>query len=130
MVQAAIKAVVGEYVYELSCDSLTIIPDEFHFSNKIATNVNADEAAVLGSAFYAASVSKQFRTKDVKVQDIGVHDLSISYPSESKTPGAPPKIINTVIFPAGSKVGSKKTVTFKRKDDFAIKMQYKTSPGL
>lgn len=91
----------------------------------MATSVNADEAAVLGAAFYGASVSRQFRTKDIKVQDISTFDLQLSYPSESKSS----KTINTLIFPAGSKVGAKKTLTFKRKDDFTVKMAYKSAPG-
>ncbi len=92
--------------------------------------MNADEAAVLGAAFYGASVSRQFRTKSIKIVDIVNFDMQISYPSESKLSVAGnPKIINTVVFPAGSKVGSKKTMTFKRKDDFTLKMSYKTLPG-
>ncbi|TDL26892.1 actin-like ATPase domain-containing protein [Rickenella mellea] len=111
MVQAAVKAAVGD--------------------SKIATSVNADEAAVLGAALYGASISSHFRTKNMKVQDIGVHNVHISYPSEPKNPEQQPKIIHTSIFPAGSKVGVKKTLTFKRKDDFGIKMAYENAaaPG-
>ena len=35
------------------------------------------------------------------------------------------RTINTVIFPAGSKTGTKKTLTFKRTEDFSLKLQYK-----
>jgi len=35
------------------------------------------------------------------------------------------RTINTVIFPIGSKTGTKKTLTFKRTEDFTIKLQYK-----
>ena len=101
----------------------------FCYRNKIATNVNADEAAVLGAAFYGASVSRQFRTKSIKVQDIISADVQVSHPSEKTSLSGNPKIINTVVFPAGSKVGSKKTMTFKRKDDFSLKVSYKKTPG-
>lgn len=109
MVQAAVRSAVGD--------------------NKIATSVNADEAAVLGAALYGASVSRQFRTKDFKVVDIVPYDIQISYQSESKLAddGAqkPLKTINTLVFPFSSKTGSKKTLTFKRRDDFSLKMSYR-----
>lgn len=117
MVQAAVKATVGD--------------------NKIAVSVNADEAAVLGAALYGASVSPQFRTKDIKVQDIVPYDIQISYLSqpkllESEQAQVPltPRTINAVVFPAGSKAGGKKTMTFKRKDAFNITLAYKTPIGL
>lgn len=120
MVQASVRAAVGD--------------------NKIATSVNADEAAVLGAALYGASVSPQFRsTKDIKITDIIPYDIQISYPAQPKTdsddvtesqaPLSSTRILHSVVFPAGSKVGSKKTMTFKRKDDFVVKMGYKDSVG-
>ena len=115
MVQAAVRAAVGE--------------------KKIATSVNADEAAVLGAALYGASVSRQFRTKDIKVTDIIPYDVQISYQSEPKSvdsasegaqkPLKQGRTINSLVFPFGSKTGSKKTLTFKRKDDFSLKMSYR-----
>ncbi|KAF9807206.1 hypothetical protein IEO21_08321 [Rhodonia placenta] len=107
MIQAALKAAVGD---------------------KIAMNVNADEAAVLGAALHGAGLSKQFKTKDIRVQDIGAYDIQVSYPAEAKTPNARPRTINTLVFPAGSKTGSRKTLTFKRSDDFSVKMAYKSRP--
>lgn len=108
-------------------------------------NVNADEAAVLGknypfilneryshfqigAALHGAGLSKQFKTKDIRVQDIGAYDIQVSYPAEAKTPNARPRTINTLVFPAGSKTGSRKTLTFKRSDDFSVKMAYKSRP--
>lgn len=40
------------------------------------------------------------------------------------------RIINTLVFPVGAKVGSKKTLTFKRKNDFTVKMAYKNPPAV
>lgn len=79
---------------------------------KIAQNVNTDEAAVLGqstafhlqtfcfeltlssssslppgAAFYGATLSRQFKTKDVKVIDLTPYDIQTSYLAESKTAG-------------------------------------------
>lgn len=54
------------------------------YSSKISQNINTDEAAVLGSAFYGASLSRQFRTKKIKLQDISTHDLQVSYEADGK----------------------------------------------
>ncbi|KAI0092319.1 HSP70-domain-containing protein [Irpex rosettiformis] len=108
MIQAAVKAAVGE--------------------SKIALNVNADEAAVLGAALHGASLSRQFKTKDIRVTDITPYDIQVSYNSETKSNAAQPRVINTVVFPSGSKHGNKKTLTFKRKDDFVLRLAYKSAP--
>lgn len=108
MLQSAVKAAVGD--------------------SKIAHNVNTDEAAVLGAALYGAGLSKQFKTKDIRIGDISPYDVQVSYQAESKNEASKPRTINTVVFPAGSKVGSRKTLTFKRKDNFAIRLNYKNQP--
>lgn len=95
-------------------------------SDKIALNVNADEAAVLGAALHGASLSRQFKTKDIKLTDILAHDIQASYLAAPAAEGAKTRTITTLIFPAGSKVNSKKTLTFKRKEDFRIHFDYKT----
>ncbi|KAG7447381.1 actin-like ATPase domain-containing protein [Guyanagaster necrorhizus] len=111
MIQAAVKAAVGD--------------------DKIALNVNADEAAVLGAGLHGASLSRQFKTKNIKVQDIGLNDIQASYFSAPASSNAKPRSISTTIFPAGSKTGSKKTLNLKRKEDFDIFLDYKTQlvPG-
>ncbi|EIW76821.1 actin-like ATPase domain-containing protein [Coniophora puteana RWD-64-598 SS2] len=112
MVQAAVRAAVGE--------------------DLIAQNVNADEAAVLGAALYGASLSRQFKTKDIRVSDISMHDIQVSYFSSPPSDAAPtPRTISSVLFPAGSKLGSKKTLTFRRGEDFSLWLDYTKviSPG-
>ncbi|KAI0651124.1 actin-like ATPase domain-containing protein [Trametes meyenii] len=109
MIQDAVKAAVG--------------------ASKIAQNVNADEAAVLGAALHGASLSRQFKTKDIRISDIGPYDVQVSYQAEAKNPGARPRTINTLVFPTGSKTGTKKTLTFKRQDDFSVKLAYKAPPA-
>jgi hypoxia up-regulated 1 len=113
-------------------------------SDKIALNVNADEATVLGklilhllnqitnkqnsgAALHGASLSRQFKTKNIKVTDIGIHDIQASYPATLTTANPRPRSITTLVFAAGSKVGTKKVMTFKRKEDFTIYLDYKTS---
>lgn len=53
----------------------------------ISQNVNTDEAAVLGAAFYGASLSRQFKTKKIKLQDLSTHDIQVSYEAEGKKTG-------------------------------------------
>lgn len=91
-------------------------------------NVNADEAAVLGAALHGAALSRQFKTKDIRVTDIAPYDVQVSYQSEAKTESSKTRTINTLVFPTGSKHGSKKTLTFKRKDDFTLHLSYKAPP--
>jgi hypoxia up-regulated 1 len=91
-------------------------------------NVNADEAAVLGAALHGASLSSLFKTKPIKITDISTHDIQASYFAAATSPNARPRTINTVVFPAGSKTGSKKVMTFKRKEDFTIYLDYKHAP--
>ncbi|KAH9894057.1 hypothetical protein C8Q73DRAFT_790649 [Cubamyces lactineus] len=92
-------------------------------------NVNADEAAVLGAALHGTGLSRQFKTKDIRITDIGPYDIQVAYQVEAKNPGARPRTINTLVFPAGSKTGTKKTLTFKRQNDFSVKLAYKASPA-
>ncbi|KAI6118149.1 heat shock protein 70 family [Pisolithus sp. B1] len=108
MVQAAVKAAVGE--------------------DRIAQNVNADESAVLGAALYGASLSRQFKTKDIRITDILPHEVQASY--FASAPGS--RTIHSLIFPRGSKHGTKKTLSFnKRKEDFSLWLDYKNevAPG-
>ncbi|KAJ8582405.1 actin-like ATPase domain-containing protein [Rhizopogon salebrosus TDB-379] len=100
MVQAAVKAAVGE--------------------DRIALNINADESAVLGAALYGASLSRQFKTKDIRVTDVLMHDIQASYLASN----SPTRTIHTAVLPGGSKHGTRKTLTFKRQDDFSVMLNY------
>ncbi|SCZ94651.1 BZ3500_MvSof-1268-A1-R1_Chr12-3g04022 [Microbotryum saponariae] len=106
MVQAAVAAFVGE--------------------DKIAKNVNADEAAVLGAALYGAGLTKGFRTKDIRVQDITPFGIDVTYPIDTKTNEQEPRIITTHLFPSGSKTSIKKTMTLKKTQDFALTFSYQS----
>jgi hypoxia up-regulated 1 len=78
-----------------------------------------------GAALHGASLSRQFKTKNIKVSDIGIYDIQASYPAASSTANSRPRTITTLVFPAGSKAGTKKVMTFKRKEDFTIYLDYK-----
>ena len=83
---------------------------------------------VRGAALHGASLSRQFKTKNIKVSDIGAHNIQVSYPAEAKTANGKPRTISTLVFPAGSKAGSNKTLTFKRTDDFSVTLAYRSAP--
>ncbi|KAH6904466.1 heat shock protein 70 family [Coprinopsis sp. MPI-PUGE-AT-0042] len=97
--------------------------------NKISLNVNADEAAVLGAALHGAGLSGRFKTKNIKISDTLVHDVQTSYFAAATSSNSRPRSITSTLFPAGSKTGSKKTLTFKRKEDFDIFFDYKNAPA-
>ena len=94
-------------------------------------NVNSDEAAVLGAALHGASLSRQFRTKNIKLSDIAPYDVQVSYLAEAKNTDAPgsPRTITSTAFARGSRTGTRKTVTFRRKNDFSLAFSYKEPPA-
>ena len=65
--------------------------------------------------------------------DITPYDIQVSYNSEARADASAAAVkmrtINTLVFPSGSKHGSKKTLTFKHKDDFVLRLGYKGVPA-
>lgn len=91
---------------------LEILPEE-----KIARNVNADEAAVMGAVFRGAGLSGSFRVKELIPQDISMY--SYSY----KTTHA-----ETELFPVATPFGSSKNLTFSApNEDFTVSFTYERS---
>jgi hypoxia up-regulated 1 len=83
----------------------------------------------LGAAFHGAGLSRQFKTKEIKVVDIGIHDIQARYFATSTINSDEPRTITSLIFPAGSKTGTQKILTFKRKEDFSLWLDYKNDPA-
>jgi molecular chaperone DnaK (HSP70) len=68
----------------LQLDSYSIFSLLIQKSQKIAKNVNGDEAAVLGAAFRGASLSTQFRlTKNIAIKDITLFPIDIIYKADT-----------------------------------------------
>ncbi|OAV98567.1 hypothetical protein PTTG_01803 [Puccinia triticina 1-1 BBBD Race 1] len=117
MVQAAVKSLVGE--------------------DRIAVNVNADEAAVMGAALYGAGISRQFKTKDVRIRNVSPHSISASYNVTkplSQADSASPEVttaktITTTLFQTGSKLGAKKVIKMKKTEDFSVQLNYLNQPS-
>ncbi|KAG2058975.1 hypothetical protein BDR06DRAFT_1028824 [Suillus hirtellus] len=75
----------------------------------IALNVNADESAMLGTALYGASLFHQFKTMDIHVTDVLMHDIQTSY----LTSNSGMRTIRTTVLPARSRHGAKKALNIQ-----------------
>ncbi|BGP35182.1 lumenal Hsp70 protein [Rhodotorula toruloides] len=96
--------------------------------DKIAKNVNADEAAVLGAALYGAGITRVFRTKDMRVREVVPFGIDVAYEAERKE-GADSRIITTHLFPTNSATSSKKTLALRKTSDFSLNFSYAPSPS-
>ncbi|EFE38882.1 hypothetical protein TRV_06401 [Trichophyton verrucosum HKI 0517] len=81
---------------------------------KVRTNVNADEAAVFGTAFKAASLSPSFRVKEIRTYDTSGYAINMRWKSGDKDR-------QQNIFTPYSESGSVKYLTVKNVEDFTIK---------
>lgn len=85
-------------------------------SEKIAQNVNADEAAVLGAAFYGASIGRQFQSKvKINLTEGIAYDIGFSEDGSSKY---------ETILPTGSPIGTRHTLSFPAKNDLTVNFAY------
>ena len=91
-------------------------------SDKIRTNVNADEAAVFGAAFKAAAISPSFRVKEIRASDSAVYPVSASWLIDGK--GKQQKL-----FVPTSQVGAEKQVSVKVMADFSFTLSQQPSSG-
>ncbi|KIW91470.1 uncharacterized protein Z519_07436 [Cladophialophora bantiana CBS 173.52] len=79
-------------------------------SSKLKTNVNADEAAVMGAAFKAASLSPSFRVKDIRGADISGFSFFLKWSVENKEKAQK-------LFHPSSQVGAEKQVPIRTLED-------------
>jgi hypoxia up-regulated 1 len=94
---------------------------DFVDEQKIARNVDGDEAAVLGAVLHAAKISAQFRLgQTMIIKDLNSKPIQIVYETENS------KKLSTGLFTDKSFLGSKKLMTFKRISDFEFHAEYKT----
>lgn len=93
-------------------------------SQKIAKNVNADEAAVLGAAFRGASLSNQFRlSKQIAIKDVSLYPVDVSYKPENKGKEAKTPVSST-LFEKFGPIATRKIMTFNRVNDFDFDIAY------
>ncbi|KAL1405468.1 lumenal Hsp70 protein [Vanrija albida] len=80
----------------------------------IAKNVNSDEAAVLGAAFYGAGLTRQFKMKQIEILERSVYDISIKG--------------GEVVFPVGTKLGERKSLLLAPKDEITLEFTQSGEP--
>ncbi len=88
---------------------------------KIRTNVNADEAAVFGAAFKAASLSPSFRVKEIRDSDTQGYNHGYQYMFNLKDR-------DQKIFTPNTKLGATKDLPFQMMGEFEFTM-YQAIPG-
>ena len=93
-------------------------------SDKIKTNVNSDEAAVMGAAFKAAGISPSFRVKEIRTHDNAAYAVGFACEADTK-----PK--QQKLFVPTSQVGTEKQVQLKLTEDttFSLYQQIPQSAG-
>ncbi|KAK6369863.1 lumenal Hsp70 protein [Exophiala oligosperma] len=82
-------------------------------SGKLKANVNADEAAVMGAGFKAASLSSSFRVKDIRDTDIAGSTVTLKWPSDEKER-------SQKLFMPSSQIGAEKQVPLKALEDIKL----------
>ena len=85
-------------------------------SSKIKTNVNADEAAVMGAAFKAAAISPSFRVKEIRTFDVSGSTFTLKWFLDGKEK-------QQKLFTPLSQVGTEKQVTINTLDDITFEFQ-------
>ncbi|PWZ00965.1 actin-like ATPase domain-containing protein [Testicularia cyperi] len=89
------------------------IPDD-----KLAQNVNADEAAVMGAAFYGASFNPQFRMKEIRAYDLVPYAVNLKEADGKQE----------IIFPAKSYESESVLRRYDDvKEDFIFELEYDAS---
>jgi len=90
-------------------------------SERIRTNVNADEAAVFGAAFKAAAINPSFRVKEIRAADNAVYPISVSWTLDGKDK-------HQKLFVPTSQVGAEKQISLKATEDMSFGLSQQISP--
>ena len=89
---------------------------------KLRTNVNSDEAAVLGAGFRSATISPSFRVKEIRPFDIALYPIVASWTVDGKEK-------QQKLFVPTSTIGPEKQISFKTGKDFAFALSQQVTPG-
>ena len=94
-------------------------------------HINGDEGAVMGAAFYGASLAPGFRVKDFKVKDAIFTPIDVHIASEEPEPDAAelaaddePTDKTAELWKAGSRLRSKKTLSFHTARNLTFEMHF------
>ncbi|MCJ1285796.1 lumenal Hsp70 protein [Xylographa opegraphella] len=91
-------------------------------SEKVRTNVNSDEAAVLGAVFKAAGTSPSFIVKEIRASDSVGHAAGVSWLMDGKEK-------QQKLFQPTSHIGAEKQVPFKITQDFVFDLYQQVTSG-
>lgn len=113
-------------------------------AEKIAKNVNSDEAAVLGATFHGAGLSNSFKVKEIRAKDSFEFPIFVEYSHEGKIKSELKpytkltrleKLLlkeasetKEMVFQGKDHLGSEKTVTLKRITDFEFRTYHTALP--
>ena len=98
---------------------------EAAFGRTVGRTINADEAAALGAAFYAAAASDSIRVKSFALQDIFPRNISFSL---SKRPDSDEEVSVRPLF-VQAVAPSRKSVSVARNEDFNLTVMTATDDG-
>lgn len=117
------------------CQSCKKKLKSFYKDQDLGVHLNGDEAMALGAAFRAANISNAFRVRTVGMEDIYpfpigirlVDLISVPLPStgDSSSDGEDKFWVKrATLFKKNSRLGTKKSVSFKHERDFSCTFRY------
>ena len=83
-------------------------------SDKLRSNVNSDESAVLGAAFRGAGLSPSFRVKDIRTYEAAGYAVSMQWTNINL------KLQKQRLYTPQSHLGAEKVVSFQNLEDFDV----------
>eukprot|EP00934_Nitzschia_sp_Nitz4_P000848 Nitzschia sp. Nitz4//scaffold137_size62074//32198//35242//NITZ4_006418-RA/size62074-augustus-gene-0.70-mRNA-1//-1//CDS//3329535709//848//frame0 len=92
---------------------------------ELGMHLNSDESMALGAAFSGANYSTSFRVRQVNLVDYSFFPIKLSLADDAEpAEGEEPWTRETVIFPAPTKFGQKKSITFTHDTDVDCALDY------
>ncbi|KAJ2698853.1 lumenal Hsp70 protein [Coemansia sp. IMI 203386] len=96
-------------------------------ADKISRNVNAEEACVMGAVFKGATMSSQFRVRDMRLRDAMSHAVRGSYEIESRSLLGGSKQETVYLYPEFGAVGARRVIRDFRGTDLSVDFEAKMS---
>ncbi|KAJ2882479.1 lumenal Hsp70 protein [Coemansia asiatica] len=96
-------------------------------AGKISRNVNAEEACVMGAVFKGATLSSQFRVRDMRLRDAMSHAVRGSYETEPRLLLGGTKQETVYLYPEFGAVGARRVIRDLRNSDVSINFEAKVS---
>merc|ERR1711972_1024831 len=96
---------------------------------ELSTTMNADECVARGCTVQAAILSKHYKVRDFKVEDIASFAVNLSFLTPQLN-GDIPSPKSCVVFAAKSAMHLMKLVSFQRKEPFELTLSYSDPTAL